>query len=261
MKIGFNLFRTDISTDITAHDLLKTFAIITMIIDHIGYFFYPQIEELRLIGRLSAPVWFFLLGYAMNQKLELRLWVWAFILFAGTGYMKSGMGMLPLNILLMFLFTRATLSYTMALSTKSFERLFGIFWVCLLLMIPSMALVEYGTLGFLFAMAGYMTRRKDTLEHISDTQLNGFMVLAILAYGFNMWWQFGFETINGVMLLILLACMCLSLLHFTARTFPANQGLLKIIKYPLFLTGRRTLEIYVLHFLFFMYLVVYGLPF
>ena len=257
--MSFYLFRTDISADITAHDLLKTFAIITMVIDHLGYFFYPQMEELRLIGRLSAPVWFFLIGYAMNQKLELRIWVWAFIMLGGVMYMKGGMGAFPLNILFTFLFTRSILTFTMARATQSFETLFGIFWVCLLLMIPSMALMEYGSLGFLFAMCGYMARRREESKHITDLQLNGFMMLAVLAYGLNMWWQFGFETINGVMMLILLSCMCLCLLQFKPKTFSADKGILNLVKYPLFLTGRRTLEIYVLHFLFFMYIVVYGL--
>ena len=38
------------------YDYLKIVAIFTMIIDHIGYFFAPEIIELRLIGRVAFPI-------------------------------------------------------------------------------------------------------------------------------------------------------------------------------------------------------------
>ncbi|ABE04776.1 F pilin acetylation protein TraX [Rickettsia bellii RML369-C] len=37
-------------------DLLKTLAIIAMIIDHIGLYLYPDLIILRIIGRTAMPV-------------------------------------------------------------------------------------------------------------------------------------------------------------------------------------------------------------
>ena len=256
---NFNLFRTDISSDITAHDLLKGFALILMVIDHLGAFFYTTTEELRLIGRLSAPIWFFLIGYAMTKKLELRIWVWAFILLGGFFYMRNGYGLLPLNILFSFLLIRATLDYMMERAVQDFEKLFGIFCLFVLLAMPLHFVIEYGAFGFMFAAAGYLVRHKTELKNISFPQICLFMFLSVTAYTFMMWYDFKFDLINTVFLYVLLICMCFSLLSFEAKTFPAQTGIMKVVKYPLFLMGRRTLEFYVLHLLLFMYITVYGI--
>ncbi len=41
---------------------LKLIALITMVIDHIGYLLFPQITLFRIIGRLSFPLYAFLIG-------------------------------------------------------------------------------------------------------------------------------------------------------------------------------------------------------
>lgn len=264
MNLSINLFRTDISTDITAHDLLKTFAIITMIIDHAGFFFFDNQEEMRLIGRLSSPVWFFLIGYALHSRAETRLWIWGSILLIGTAYLKHemhpeyGYVFLPLNIIFMFLVIRLTRNFVMRRATLDFDKLIGVFWLLAVLIIPMKFFFEYGAVGYMFALAGYMARRQDSLENISFKQINIFMLLSITAYTAMMWYEFKFEPINVGFLYILLICMCLPLLHFKPHTFSAQSGLMSILKYPLFLTGRRTLEIYVLHLLIFMYIMTYA---
>lgn len=52
------------------YDYLKLFAIATMIIDHIGYFLYPDITELRMIGRRAFPVFFFLIGRNGSSRIS-----------------------------------------------------------------------------------------------------------------------------------------------------------------------------------------------
>ncbi len=264
MNMNFNLFRTDISPDVTAHDLLKTFAIITMIIDHAGFFFFDNQEEMRLIGRLSSPVWFFLIGYALHSKAEIRLWVWGFILLGGMAYMKydlspqNGISLLPLNIIFMFLVIRLSRGFVMKRATMDFEKLIGVFWLLALLIIPSKFFFEYGAVGYMFALAGYMARRKDSLDNISITQIYGFMMLSVTAYTAMMWYEIGFDTLNTGFLFLMLTCVCLPLIHFKPHTFERKSTFLSVIKYPLFLTGRRTLEIYVLHLLLFMYINFYN---
>lgn len=50
-------------------DILKIIAILTMTIDHFGYIFTPSFETpLRLIGRLSFPIFVFLIAYNLSQK-------------------------------------------------------------------------------------------------------------------------------------------------------------------------------------------------
>ena len=42
--------------------MIKTIACILMLIDHIGLFFFPEIEVLRIVGRFAMP--FFAYGIA-----------------------------------------------------------------------------------------------------------------------------------------------------------------------------------------------------
>lgn len=62
--------------------VLKLIAIVTMVIDHIGFIFFPQYQILRYIGRVSLPLFMFLLAegffYTKNVwKYALRLAIFA----------------------------------------------------------------------------------------------------------------------------------------------------------------------------------------
>lgn len=63
---------------------LKILAIITMTIDHIGAIMYPNIDIFRIIGRISFPIFAFLLAEGFNHtsnklKYFLRLFLFAII--------------------------------------------------------------------------------------------------------------------------------------------------------------------------------------
>lgn len=64
---------------------LKLIALVTMIIDHVGAIFFPQFIWLRYIGRLSMPIYAFLLvqGYMHTRNFNryaLRMGIFAFAL-------------------------------------------------------------------------------------------------------------------------------------------------------------------------------------
>lgn len=52
------------------YDYLKIFAICAMIIDHIWYFLYPEMMELRMIWRRSFPIFFFLIGRNWSSRIS-----------------------------------------------------------------------------------------------------------------------------------------------------------------------------------------------
>lgn len=54
------------------NDLLKLLALATMLIDHIGYMFYPQEQLFRIIGRLSFPIFAYqiAIGYSHTSNLK-----------------------------------------------------------------------------------------------------------------------------------------------------------------------------------------------
>jgi hypothetical protein len=56
-------------------DWLKTVAIILVLVDHVGYFFMEDDSWWSVFGRLAAPTFFFLLGYAQTRGVPLK-WIW-----------------------------------------------------------------------------------------------------------------------------------------------------------------------------------------
>ena len=66
---------------LNGYDILKNIAFFTMVIDHMGYFLFPTVGILRIIGRMSAPIFFFLFGYSYkkNQARDRQLLLLGFI--------------------------------------------------------------------------------------------------------------------------------------------------------------------------------------
>lgn len=53
------------------YDYLKVVAILTMIVDHLGYYLFPEVLEFRLIGRVAFPLFLFLVGFNASFR-----WRW-----------------------------------------------------------------------------------------------------------------------------------------------------------------------------------------
>jgi hypothetical protein len=56
-------------------DWLKTAAIILVSVDHFGHFFMQDDRWWSVFGRLAAPSFFFLIGYAHTRTVPLH-WIW-----------------------------------------------------------------------------------------------------------------------------------------------------------------------------------------
>ena len=59
-------------------DLLKVIAIVTMLFDHMGLFFYHDNTWLRLVGRFSMPLFLFFAGYnyyRVKQSEGFKFWI------------------------------------------------------------------------------------------------------------------------------------------------------------------------------------------
>lgn len=66
----------------SGRELLKWIAIITMTIDHIGAVLYPQIQILRIIGRISFPLFAYLLVLGMESTRNIRNYFIRLFVFA-----------------------------------------------------------------------------------------------------------------------------------------------------------------------------------
>lgn len=59
----------------TKDDTLKAIALLTMFIDHVGYLLYPKIFLLRIIGRLSFPIFAYLLAKGVKRTSNPRTYL------------------------------------------------------------------------------------------------------------------------------------------------------------------------------------------
>lgn len=244
--------------EITSYDLLKTFAVVVMVADHIGYYFFADDVWWRAAGRIGFPVWFFLVGHSTGRDLPTRLIASAFIL--ETVNFVVGLPMLPLSALFTIIAIRVVLDPLMRFALQSRARLWTISAALAAIAIPSGAFLEYGTLGLITAMFGYFVRHSRVIN--DDKLVFRFMIFAVLV--FVSWQQFLFDfPPDGFtfMALATAAVHCM-LLQFKARTYPDwTARCPRIVAATIRLCGRRTLEIYVVHLVLFGVLaVLLGMP-
>lgn len=238
-----------LTRDITSYDLLKTFAVVFMVIDHVGYYFFEDDNWWRVAGRLCVPVWFFLIGYARSRDLGWRMWAGMGILALASGV--TGSGFLPLNILGTMLIIRLVIDGVMVRTQIHAQALWqmGVFF--LLLSFPSAYLFEYGTLAIIMAMFGWLVRHQheypDGVRQTRRFFLFSYVVFVVMQAAF-----FGFKD-NQIFFFAggILAVMCV-LMFFRPVTFAGTgRGIYGVLLAPVRFMGRWTLEIYVGHLLLF----------
>lgn len=149
------------------HRFLKWFALATMTIDHIGHFIFPDLIELRVVGRLAFPIfaYLFALSYRLtsNQK---KLFIQISVTAVLTQILLYLSGVTEL-VNVFFLFTLAFGAF------KAFDT--GKIWLVILIaFVAEFLSVDYGLYG-IFALilfyAYYGNKKK---------QLFGFIGLTVL---------------------------------------------------------------------------------
>ena len=234
---------------LTSHDLLKTFAVIIMVIDHIGYYFYPEDMWWRAVGRIGFPIWFYLIGHASNRDFSPRLVGGALILMAMD--IVTGMPVFPLNALVTIMILRLVLDRVMVPVARDFRMVWPMTALFALLFLPTNAIVEYGTLALMFAMLGYMVKNQETLGFRKEGVQN-FMLVISLLFVVLQCFVFGFDAAQMIFMAAGTMGVCLVLLYFKAREFPVLDTKIPFyIKWFARFCGRRTLEIYVAHLVLF----------
>jgi hypothetical protein len=228
---------------LTSYDLFKAFAVVTMIADHAGYYFFPDDLWWRVAGRMSAPVWLFLIGYANSRDLSARLWVGAGVLIVASGML--GPTILPASILPVVLAIRLVLDRVLLKMGRGVSDTLEVWCLILLLALPTALMSDYGAVGLAVALYGaYVRRLSEGRVHPRAAILTG--VGAYGLYGALMWISFEFSVVQFVAALALSALSFAALYRFRPVSWEAVRlpgpvsGFFKVC-------GRYSLEIYVLH--------------
>ncbi len=246
--------------DITSYDLLKAFALLLMIVDHLGYFFFPENDWLRAVGRLSAPIWLFLVGYANSRDFSPRMWI--AIIIVTFSAMAAGGEVFPLTILATILACRALIDPLMRVMRRHPEALLPFFAILLCLEPVVSPYVEYGAYAMAFVIFGYAARHRGEEPYL-DARFFTIALLASVFFGLlQVYLYFGnaFDTVHKAAAMAGMMALGWGLSRFRPLEFPRLTAAL-----PGFLTGlvqlcgRRTLEIYVAHMVLFR-LIAYAWP-
>ena len=243
-------------------DWLKTAAIISVSVGHIGYFFMEDDHWWSVFGRLAAPTFFFLVGYAQTRTVPLR-WIWLGIILTLLESWNAGWTWVAPNILLSFALIRIARPYVQILVQRHGWVAFALLVSALFAVLPiAEKIVDYGAEGWLWALFGlyqrmYVDGRSAAdadgaaqssappahamTENVSRMRLLACFVAAVV-YVWQEQREFSFPQIHFAAFILEVCVLSPSLCLF--RRGPSRIQPPEAIAGALRFIGRRTLEIY-----------------
>ncbi|MEK6734015.1 MAG: TraX family protein [Pseudomonadota bacterium] len=226
-------------------DLLKALALLTMIIDHIGLFFFPDKIILRVIGRISVVIWLFFVGYNYRKsKSILDSILFLAVIVLTTKFLLSSK-ILTLNILFTITISKIILHHYIKYIEKTFNiyEWFFIAIICCWMTPLTNAMFEYGTLAFLITIWGYNLSRNIGNKIIQSITLVAIYTLSqIEAFEFNIYYSF-------------LCFLLISLIGFCLHNFkPIIFEFKAWFKYLVNISARYSLYLYSFHVILFMFI-------
>lgn len=147
-------------------DWLKTAAIGMVVVGHIGYFFIEEAEWWSVFGRMAAPIFFFLMGYARSRTIPLK-WLWLGLFLTLLDSWNTDWEWVAPNILFSLALIRALRPYVLTVLQRYSWIAFALMIAALLAVLPVAAnIVDYGAEGWLWALVGLCQRMYvDQTEH------------------------------------------------------------------------------------------------
>lgn len=228
---------------VTTTDALKAIALVLILVDHIGHYLADDWPILRVIGRLSVPVFFFLIGFAKSRDIPWR-WLFLGVVLTGVDYLwLGGFDGLQFNILFNFAAIRLALPLIERHALTPIWRFAALMIVFAAMMPLVNPILEYGTEGWLFALFGLLLRRQRDGAEGS----RGWLVPVAAIFAFGAYWlvetiDYKFSPIHSGLLMIGLLVLAHQLLGFERRFLdwrPAAR-LGSLMRF----SGRYSLEIY-----------------
>ena len=228
-----------------------------MVIDHIGVYFFPDQVGWRMIGRLSLPVWLFLVGYARTRTLGPTLISAAILMLIARW--AFGESLLPLNILFTIILARLLIDRIMAVVGEGYLSLIILTVLFGALVSATNWLFEYGTQAFLYAMLGYLVRNRDELAFTPRTVVLFAIAIGIL-HGVMQGHLLEVPLAQVALVTVGVVSVSYLLTRFRARTYPQlTERLRGLPSAGLMIMGRHTLILYVVHLLLFKVLAAWWL--
>lgn len=137
-------------------DLLKCFAILAMIVDHIGLYIFPENSAMRLLGRCAMPIFCFFAGYNFNGLPKLKIFIWGVGLYIITTCLLRKFT--PTNILISIFLGQCYL-YLCRNKLQNIHISYVHLFMLWLLSIVTINFFDYGTLVIAVMMLGFIASK------------------------------------------------------------------------------------------------------
>lgn len=243
-------------------DWLKTAAIVLVSIDHFGHFFMQDDLWWAAFGRLAAPTFFFLIGYAQTRTVPLY-WIWLGIVLTLLESWNADLTWVAPNILLSFALVRFARPYVQIVAQR-----YG--WIAFVLVVGALlavqpfatSIADYGAGGWLWALFGLYqrvyvdgrsaadghgaTQSSESPAHAMPEHVGLMRLLACLIAAVVYIWQeqqeFSFPQVHFAVFVLGVGVLSAGLYLF--RRGPSRIQPPEAIGAVLRFVGRHTLEIY-----------------
>lgn len=236
------------------YDYLKLYAIITMIIDHLWFFLFPEIPELRVIGRVSFPLFFLLIGRNGSHRISWSL-LWSAVIIQSILWITSylyGYSLRQINILSAAVLCKLLLwvrSWFLINQKVKKRLLAGVVVLCMLAASGTHQRIEYGTMTLGMVLMGRAMRLyKNDRLYLVSIGLVALYGLIIVNY------QFWFTTTQRSIIVWwwiswMISMWVLSYTNFSMRSPSVHRN--NIITW----VSRYALQIYIVHFVLLLLIV------
>jgi hypothetical protein len=225
-------------------DWWKLAGLALVLADHYGLFFDPDTDGWRVVGRIAAPIFFFLIGFARTRTVP---WSWIVLgvtlTAVDTWTTGEGLGKVNLNILINFAWLRLVRPYVSEHVLGRPWRVAAVALAAAALIRPVQQVLEYGAEGWLWALFGAtQARALETGSARDERTRDGVAAFTAAVYAWKEIVDYDFEREDALALVPLVVGLAYLLTRFS-RAESAVQppaALVPAIRW----CGRHSLEIY-----------------
>lgn len=138
---------------------IKILAAVLMVVDHVGFFFFPEHQIFRIIGRVSFPLFAFLIVNGFRYTKDVKMYFLRLFIFANIIQLPSLFMYIPVNVVYTLSFGLLCLIFIESESSVII-RFLG---VCSILVLTYFLEPDYSTYGVLLIIVIYLFDTKYVL--------------------------------------------------------------------------------------------------
>jgi hypothetical protein len=203
-------------------DIVKSIAIIAMVIDHLGLFLFPTCLEMRIIGRIAMPIFCFCAGYNFRNKIRIEVILGAIFVAIMNKLLNS-----PYDPNILISISLGLLYLKYIYPNISHNILYIHIFILTLLFPITKFMFDYGTLGIIIMIIAHM---------IVNRRINfklGIMISLIIALSnILIYWPL---TLNYNIIIIIMFCFLYKLMIFKNFTHNVNCKFMLLSRYSLYI--------------------------